>query len=201
MKNDTEAQILEAAKKIFIQKGFAGARMQEIAEAANINKSMLHYYFRDKKSLFEKILDNTVQLVFPKLIVAIQSEGAVIEKLEKIVHTYIDTVLKNPYVPLFILHELSQNRTDFASRIKAKLNIHEVLNRFLEQISEEQQQGILKPIPPNQLLLSVLSLVIFPFIAKPIFMNILELPENQFSHLMQERKEIIMKLLKDALLQ
>ena len=51
----TEQQILEAARKIFREKGFEGARMQEIADAAKINKAMLHYYFRSKELLFQRI--------------------------------------------------------------------------------------------------------------------------------------------------
>ncbi|MEM1134659.1 MAG: TetR/AcrR family transcriptional regulator, partial [Bacteroidota bacterium] len=189
-----------AAKKIFTQKGFAGARMQEIADEAKINKSMLHYYFRSKELLFEKILDNSIKLVIPKFLEAIGKNGTIIEKLEELVHTYIDTILENPHMPMFILYELSQNRLDFISKMKAQLDMHNIFSEFLLQITEEQKQGIIKQIPAKHLIINVMSLIIFPFIAKPIFIFSLELPPSDYNQMLVERKEIIMKFLKDALL-
>ncbi|HEX2898201.1 MAG TPA: helix-turn-helix domain-containing protein, partial [Bacteroidia bacterium] len=54
-KENTEFRILEAARHIFQQKGFDGARMQEIADTAQINKGLLHYYFKSKDALFHKV--------------------------------------------------------------------------------------------------------------------------------------------------
>ena len=65
---DTEQLILEAAKKVFFNKGFDGARMQEIADVAGINKALLHYYFRSKDKLFEAIFFDAFQQFIPRVV-------------------------------------------------------------------------------------------------------------------------------------
>ena len=199
MQNDTETQILEAAKKVFVQKGYAGARMQEIADAANINKSMLHYYFRSKELLFEKIMSISLELLLPSFANAISSDGTVIEKIERLVDIYVDTILKNPHIPIFVLNELSQNRTDFISKIKTNMGFLDQPGRFLRQIAQEQEQGILKKMAPEQIMINVMSLIVFPFVAKPIFTKVLDLSDPLYVQMMQERKGLVKVFLKEAL--
>lgn len=200
MQTDTKSQILEAAKKIFIQKGFDGARMQEIADEAKINKSMLHYYFRNKEELFETIVDDNMQIMAPRLVEALQGEGSVIEKMEKFVCQYIDAISENPHFPLFFLYEISRHRLEFINRAKGKYNMQPILLQFFQQITEEQQKGILKPIPPQQMMLSLISMVVFPFVAKPIFLNMMNLSENMFKQMIEERKAIVPQMLRDSFL-
>jgi AcrR family transcriptional regulator len=200
MPKDTESQILDAAKKIFVQKGFAGARMQEIADEANINKAMLHYYFRNKESLFERILENAIDAVFPKLVESLMTEGTVIQKLERLVNSYIDVILENSYLPMFLLHEISQNRMGMIDKMKSKMEQHHVLAQFSKQVLEEQARGILKPIMPQHILLTVMSLIIFPFMAKPVFLKMLDIPKPLFNQMMEERKEVVINFLKAGLL-
>ncbi len=198
---DTETQILEAAKKIFLKKGFSGTRMQEIADEANINKSMLHYYFRSKELLFQKIVENSLTLIAPIFLDAITSDGPVMHKLEKLVVTYIDAILKNPHVPMFILYELSQKRVDFIRILQEKLHPADVLPRFIKQIEVEQAMGILKPMDARHLILTVMSLIVFPFIGRPVFQEMLGLSPEVYDDLLEERKKIVMSFLKDSFLQ
>jgi len=198
---DTETQILEAAKKIFLKKGFSGTRMQEIADEANINKSMLHYYFRSKELLFQKIVENSLTLIAPIFLDAITSDGPVMHKLEKLVVTYIDAILKNPHVPMFILYELSQKRVDFIRILQEKLHPADVLPRFINQIEEEQAMGILKPMDARHLILTVMSLIVFPFIGRPVFQEMLGLSPEVYDDLLEERKKIVMSFLKDSFMQ
>jgi len=198
---DTETQILEAAKKIFLKKGFSGTRMQEIADEANINKSMLHYYFRSKELLFQKIVENSLTLIAPIFLDAITSDGPVMHKLEKLVVTYIDAILKNPHVPMFILYELSQKRVDFIRILQEKLHPADVLPRFINQIEEEQAMGILKPMDARHLILTVMSLIVFPFIGRPVFQEMLGLSPEVYDDLLEERKKIVMSFLKDSFIQ
>lgn len=197
--NDTETQILEAAKQVFIRKGFAGARMQEIADAAQINKSMLHYYFRSKEKLFERIMQEAIALMQPRMKEALSGEAPVLQKLEQMVHSYIDTISQNPHIPLFVLHELSQNRQDFASRMREAMQEDQTMQRFMAQVVAEQQAGKLKPMQPLHLMLSVMSLIMFPFIAKPAFTQVFSVPEALYQQMMQERKEVVMQFLRATL--
>lgn len=197
-KKDTEKEILEAAKKIFIEKGYAGARMQAIADEANINKAMLHYYYRSKEALFDRILDGAMDIMAGQFIPALSGEGSVMEKVERLVNGYTEAITNNPYIPMFILNELSQNRRKFQDDLKEKLNTNEVFPKFIIQIQQEQQQGILKEIPAHHMVLTVMSLIIFPFIAKPVFENILEIPDAMYMNMMQERKQIILNIIRQS---
>jgi AcrR family transcriptional regulator len=199
MAENTEIAILEAAKKVFTKRGFSGARMQEIADEAKINKAMLHYYFKTKEKMFKVILEDTMAMIVEKFGQAIESKGTVMEKFEKIIEAYISNIKENPHMPIFILHELSQNRLQFLDAVKSK--IHHLPNflEFFQQIQEEQEAGLIKPIPPMHLLLNVMSMSIFPFIVKPVFCNIIGIPEEQFDLLMDQRVEVVTQFVKNAI--
>ena len=199
MAENTEIAILEAAKKVFTKRGFSGARMQEIADEAKINKAMLHYYFRNKEKLFQVILEDTMAMIVEKFGQALESEGTVMEKFERIIEVYISNIKENPHMPIFLLHELSQNRLQFLDAVKSK--IHHLPNflEFFQQIQKEQEAGLIKPIAPMHLLLNVMSMSIFPFIVKPVFCNIIGIPEEQFDLLMDQRVEVVTQFVKNAI--
>ena len=194
-KKNTEALILKAAKAEFINNGYAGARMQAIADAANINKAMLHYYFRSKDQLFSKIMEESVSLMAMQIIPAFLGDRSVIEKFNVLVNNYIDTINKNPYIPLFILGELSRGQQNFQEQLKSKMFENDVFSNFIQQIEEEQNQGRLKSIPPHHIMLTVMSLLTFPFIAKPVFINLLDIDEKDYTEMMKQRKVIVIDIL------
>lgn len=197
-KKDTEKDILEAAKKVFIEKGYAGARMQAIADEAQINKAMLHYYYRSKEALFNRIMEDIVIIMANQFLPALTGEVSVLEKVERLVDGYTDTVTKNPHIPIFVLNELSQNQLKFQENLKSKLEANDVFPNFIQQIKEEQEKGILRPIAPHHFMLTVMSLIVFPFVAKPVFVNMLKIPQEKYSAMMQERKQIVMNVVKSA---
>lgn len=104
----TEQRILSAAKKVFISKGMAGARMQDIADAAGINKALLHYYFRSKEKLFEMIFKEVVKEFLPKINLIFESDKNLFEKIDMFCTEYIEQIRKTPYLPVFILNEINQ---------------------------------------------------------------------------------------------
>jgi TetR/AcrR family transcriptional regulator len=112
---DTESRILDAARIIFIKKGLAGARMQEIANEAGINKALLHYYFRSKEKLFDKIFVDVFQTISAGIGEALDPQLSVMEQLENLVTVYIKVISKNSFLPVFILNEMNQNPQTFAA--------------------------------------------------------------------------------------
>ena len=200
-KKDTEKDILEAAKKIFHEKGYAGARMQAIADEANINKAMLHYYYRSKDILFIKILEGAVETISNYFIPALSSEGSVFEKIERLVYGYTEAISKNPHIPMFVVNELSRDGGNFHTRLREKLNTNSVFLKFIGQIQEEQKQGILKPIAPHHLVLTVISLIIFPFITKPAVVSMLNISDARYTEMMQERREIVLDIIRSSFVQ
>lgn len=197
-KKDTEKDILEAAKKIFLEKGYAGARMQAIADEANINKAMLHYYYRSKDVLFSRILDGAVETISNYFIPALSSDGSVFEKIEHLVYGYTEAIAKNPHIPMFVINELSRDGGNFHQNLRKKLNTDSTFLKFMMQIQEEQKKGIIKPVAPHHIMLTVISLIIFPFITKPAVVNMLEISDETYTEMMQERREIVMDIVRNS---
>jgi TetR/AcrR family transcriptional regulator len=194
----TEAKILAAAKKIFVIKGMAGARMQDIADEAGINKALLHYYFRNKEKLFEVIFMEAANKLFPRINEIFASDQPLFEKIESFCEEYITVVMENPYLPLFVLNEINQDPEYFLQKVwagKSKPNPQ----KFLEQIEREVKKGTIKRISPLHLLMNLLSMTIFPFVAKPMIQKNLGLDELQFRATMEQRKKVISKFIIDAI--
>lgn len=194
----TEERILEAARKVFVQKGMAGARMQEIADEAGINKALLHYYFRNKELLFETIFTQAAQKLFPKLNIIFESELPLFEKIEHFVGMYIDVMLENPYLPMFVLNEMHQNPEIFYKKMKGKMHFPQA-DKFLAQIEKEVRKGTIKRISPLQLLMNIISGTIFPFIAKPMFQMHIGLDELQYRQFLMQRKKEYAAFIIDAI--
>ena len=199
-KKDKEAEekILAAARKVFMTKGMAGARMQDIADEAGINKALLHYYFRDKDKLFEVVFLAEAQKFFPKINTIFKSDAPLFEKIENFVNEYIDEMLENPYLPWFVMNELHRDADQFMYKIWGKDNLPKP-GKFLVQIEQEIRSGRIKKISPVHLLMNMISMTIFPFVGKPMLIRNLRLTEKQFSEIMEQRKKEIPKFIIDSI--
>lgn len=187
-------KILEAARKVFTTRGMAGARMQDIADEAGINKALLHYYFRDKEKLFELVFLEEAQKFFPKINMIFQSDNTLFEKIEAFVVEYITEMQENPYLPWFVMNEINRDPDQFMYKIWGKKNLPNP-SKFLQQIDREVKKGTIKRISPLHLLMNLLSMTIFPFIAKPMMQRNLGMNEMQFNAAMEERKKEIPKFI------
>ncbi|WP_153797098.1 TetR/AcrR family transcriptional regulator [Foetidibacter luteolus] len=193
----TEARILEAAKKVFITRGMAGARMQDIANEAGINKALLHYYFRSKEKLFETIFREIAQRFIPRMTAIFESDLTLFEKIEVFSSEYIDNVMKNPYIPLFVLNELNKQPDTFVKQVwgDKKPNIEKVV----AQINEEVARGNIKPVHPLHLLMNLLAMCVFPFVAKPMLQGVTGLTNEQFTMLMEQRKKEVPRFIIESI--
>jgi AcrR family transcriptional regulator len=194
----TEERILEAAKKVFISKGMYGARMQDIADEAGINKALLHYYFRSKQKLFEVIFAAAAQKLFTKINFIFESDMPLFEKIEHFTEEYITVMMESPYLPLFVLNELSQDSRAFLNKVWGEQNLPRP-QKFLDQIEKEVQRRKIKKITPLQLLMNLISMTIFPFVAKPMFQYKLGLNELKFRQMMEQRKKEIPKFIIESI--
>jgi TetR/AcrR family transcriptional regulator len=194
----TEEKILEAAQKVFVRKGMYGARMQDIADEAGINKALLHYYFKNKRQLFEEIFMDAAGKLFPRINVIFRSDETLFVKIEQFCNEYITVVLENPYLPLFVLNELNQDPVYFMNKLWGKDKRPDP-QKFLEQIEKEVKKGVIKKISPVQLLMNLISMTIFPFVGKPMFQMNLGLDELQFKMLMEQRKKEIPRFIIESI--
>jgi TetR/AcrR family transcriptional regulator len=194
----TEEKVLEAARKVFMTKGMAGARMQDIADEAGINKAMLHYYFKDKDKLFETVFMEEAQKFFPKINIIFQADIPLFEKIEKFVAEYIDEMVRNPLLPWFVMNEINRDPERFLQVIRSKGNIPKPI-KLLEQIEKEIKKGTIKRVHPLHLLMNIFSMTVFPFIARPMLSSVLQVTDAAFKQAMEERKKEIPKFIIDAL--
>jgi len=186
---NTEEHILNAAKKVFQSKGMDGARMQEIADTAGINKAMLHYYFRNKQSLFEAVFTNAFLLLAPQLNTVLNDDSSIEEKIKNFTSNYISFIVKHPYLPNFIIQELNRN-PDFLDKIKNNSAFPNI-EKFKNQVNQDVKKGIIKPISAEQLFINIMSLNVFPFVAKPLLMAFTNTDEMNYNQLMEDRKNIV----------
>jgi AcrR family transcriptional regulator len=185
--SNTEQNILEAAKLVFVAKGMAGARMQEIADKAGINKALLHYYFRSKEKLFEAVFVEILSKLIPDISELLLSELPLFEKIRKFTQHYIDTIRENPLIPVFILHELNREPEGIARTFKS-MGIQPQI--FVDEINREIKKGTIIPIDPLHLIVNLLSMCIFPIVAQPIMQHLIfEDKGEAYSAFLEQRKK------------
>ena len=172
---DTESEILKAAEQEFMLKGFDGAKTTSIAHAAGVTHAMLHYYFRTKEQLFERILTEKVQLMSESVLAAFGQPGLpLLERLKDGVTCHFDFIAANPQLPRFIVNEV------FSRPERYKLMSDKIV-----KVADCLMKGIQQE---------------FPFIAYPIIEPILgdiAADRNRFFELRKaENIEMIMRRIK-----
>nr|WP_319269357.1 TetR/AcrR family transcriptional regulator [uncultured Draconibacterium sp.] len=189
-KDNTEEKILAAAQNVFVRKGMDGARMQEIADEAGINKALLHYYFRSKRQLFNATFESIFCKIIPNVMRMVESDQPIEEKLEAFIENYIDVLMKNPFLPTFVLKEINQDPEFLAELIKSSgLQPKKVVEMF--QI--EMEKGTIRNMDPRDLLINILSLNIFPIASKPL-LSLLFFDDDQKSYMeFIERRKVTVK--------
>ena len=183
---NTETEILIAAKEIFQQKGMAGARMQEIADKAKINKALLHYYYRSKQLLFEAVFKSAFSLLAPQLNKVLNDDSDLFEKIRMFTENYVSFVIKHPYLPNFVIQELNKN-PEFVQKLRSEKNFSSI-EKFKLQVSDAINQGIIKPIEAEQLFINIISLNIFPFIGEPLLMALVNVDKESYNKILENRK-------------
>lgn len=195
--DSTEQRIFDAAHELFVQKGLDGAKMQEIADRAGINKALLHYYYRSKEKLFEMVVKAVINRAIPIIRQLIESEEPLEQKIDRFIDFYIDLISRNTFVPLFIITELNRHPDRFFETIFPKdLPKPSV---FFRQVEEEVARGNLRPIPPQHLIINIVSLCVFPFVAKPMFRVLLGMDQQELNRFMSGRKEEVKRFVFQAI--
>lgn len=183
----TEEKIISAARKVFLKKGMEGARMQEIADEAGINKAMLHYYFRSKDKLFEFIFQETISKLFPHFETILDSNKDLFEKIRLVVKGYIDIIAENPFLPLFVMNAINKD-TGLSVKEMLVQQKPKFFSRFVEEIEKAVRKGQIKKVNAPSILINLISMCAFPFIAKPMIAGVLDINEKNYAALIEKRK-------------
>jgi len=190
----TEEKIKNAARVIFHSKGYAATRTRDIADEAGINLALLNYYFRSKEKLFDMIMLESLQGFRQSLAGVFNNEKTSLEnKIETLVSNYIDLLIDQPDIPLFVLSELRTN----PQKLVSKMNGKEFLlnSSFIKQFQQAVKEGKIAPIHPLHFIMNLIGMVVFPFVGSPMLKNAGDLKQDDFNELMQQRKILIPKWL------
>ena len=197
--NDLEAKIIEAAKSLFIEKGFAETSMSEIATRVGINRPGLHYYFRTKDKMFQAVFGMIGQAILPKVQdILSQPDIPLSQRIETVIDTYYTTFRKAPYLPLFMLKEM-QRDVDHLLNALSNSPAKEALDKLIAGLQEEMKQGKLRPVPLRVVFFTFYSLMACPFLTKN-FSSRLFLSENEsFEEMLAEWKPYIVMQMENLL--
>ena len=196
-KNKTELRILEAAQAEFLEQGFDGARTVSIAERAGVTHAMLHYYYRSKEQLFQKILDGKVDTLVSSAVTAFMAQDKpFLQRVEEGISAHFDFLMANPQIPLFIVREIGKRDLGIERKI------HEIGLQFFLKIKEEVQdlvnKGEIRPIDPLMLLIDIISQNVFPFMVVPVIAGALDITDSRafLEQIKQENIRLIITRLK-----
>lgn len=198
--NQSEKAILSAARNVFTRKGYAAARMDDIAKEAGINRALLHYYFRSKERMFDIIFKQRIKEFFSGLASIMFSDLTLIDKIKAIVEHDIDMISAQPDLPIFIMQELTQNPQrliDYAHGAGADPGL--MMKTLNAQIKEASGVKTIRNIDGGQLLINIMSLSIYPFIAKPMIKAMHGMDDVKFDKMMKKRKTEVADFIIDAL--
>lgn len=201
----TETRILGAARAVFIRRGTGGARMQEIAEEAGVNQALLHYYFRSKNQLAQAVFRELAVRIVPSITSIFASEGDLALKIERFVHTYIDVVRQNPFIPGYILAEVHFNpeRLPALAEQVAGSSPASAMRSFIPRLRAELNQqaaiGAMRSIAPEQFLVNLIALCVFPFAARPVLRLVLDQDDEAFDRFLDERRAELPDFILNAL--
>jgi len=185
----TEEKIFNAATSVFEEKGFAAARMQEIADRAGINKALLHYYFHSKEQLFAAVFQPLMKKMFEKILFVFSMDISFEEKIRLYYDEHINILIKNPRLPLFLLNEISHN-PELAKGLSETLKYPQVRDLIYKKHARELREYGINKSELSQLMITIVSLAIFPFAARDVIKLVLSnMDDNKnFNTFMRERK-------------
>ena len=196
-----EQQILEAAEREFLKKGYDGARTISIAKSAGVTHAMLHYYFRTKEQLFERIIDKKISEAVPLWTHFLgNSDLPLVERIEEAISVHFDFVTNNPDLPRFLINEVlphKERRDLFYSKVA---NFLYFFNNLQREVNEAAARGEVEQFNVLLLFQSILSLNIFPSLMANMIENLMSNNEQSMKEIFAQRKaeniELIMRRIK-----
>lgn len=191
-----ENRIIEAAKLVFVRKGYEATKMSDVAVEAGIGRTALHYYYRTKEMLFDAIFDQLIGALLPNLGTIIEEDTSFIEKLPKIIDQYAKTLLQNPLFPIFVISELQRDPEHiYRSILKDPTRITPII-RMRKQIEDEMERGVLRKLPLHYTATTLISLLIFPMLVRnPLTVAFMDGDAKKYEEFLHERIPFVTDLM------
>lgn len=201
MVENKEQAILKAAEEEFLEKGYDGAKTMSIANRAGVTHAMLHYYFRTKQNLFEKVLNEKIRLIADSIIGAFVVPCATFEeRIKRAVEAHFDFLVKNPDLPRFVVNEVVSNeeRLEWV-KTKVRAFYEQYGTKFQKEIDEKVKNKEMHPITILDLVLDIVSINLFIFVSFPIYRDMIGLCYESEAAFFAARKEESVKMIMDRL--
>lgn len=189
----TEEKIKAAAQQIFIRKGFSGATTREIADEAGIKRALLNYYFRSKERLFDAVAHDQVAILFGGIFLIVNNQITSLEaKIDELIAYYTDVLLSQPSMVLFVLNEMQNNPGKLSELMKNNLGLNDsVIARQLKEARPD--------IHPMHFLMSILGMILFPYIGGAFFQQSMDMQKDTFNAMLKERAKLLPGLISGML--
>ena len=188
-----EERLKESARQEFMLKGYAAAKIRDIAQAAGTNLAMLNYYFRSKEKLFQIVMAENVDQLFAQILPVLNdSQTSLEEKLLLISKHYTQMLLAEPALPIFVLNEIQTNPEAFGNQIRFNQDIMQ--SNYLKQLAAADVKT-----DPVQHLITYLGILLFPFIMKPVMQASGSVQHEQFIEMVKQREKLAPEWMKSLL--
>ena len=186
-----EMLMIDAARRLFIQKGFEDTTMCDIAEQAKVNRSTLHYYFPNKDVMFRAVFSSIVEELKPRLNEIMASEKPLMERLALVVDEYFERFLENPQIPGFFISEIQRDVDHFIATAR-ELHYDKLFSMVRDALNTEMQEGRLRKVPMYMVFTAFYGNIAFPFITKNLFVSWFDMDETEYRAMIMEWKKYLL---------
>jgi AcrR family transcriptional regulator len=195
---DVKDRILNVSRELFVQHGYNGASIRDIATASDTNIAHVKYYFQSKNKLFEQVFDEAFDILVNRVFSILNSDLSFFEMLESWVNTYYEILPEYPQIPIFILKELNHNPEHLIALVK-KYKPEEIFAKITEKLEAEVKKGNVKEIASIDFCLNVISLAVFPFILEGLVVKAASISSAEYHAVLQQHKKLVIRFITDAL--
>lgn len=195
--SETEEKIFAAALEEFSRCGRQGARLQNIADRAGINKALIHYYFRSKDRLYEEVFAYVIRRYFFRMSEAIQQGDTFAVTLRNFIGNYIDLLEDNPALPFFLLRDIADGATVFSDKVREIFLPYagNAPKAFMASFNAGVQSGEIRPLDPRQTLITVLGSCIYFFAGFPILSVLMPDMKQKRGQFLEDRKQHVFDII------
>lgn len=191
--SSAEEKIKEAAKKVFLEKGFDGATTRDISKASGLNCALMNYYFRTKEKLFAAIFEDMLQLFFAGMTTVLNKPISLKEKIIELIEHDFQMFKQNPSLCIFVLNEVHRDPDHLIHVLQAAKA--QWTSLFDQQLKEAIGAGIVRPVNMQHVLSLLLSNTQFIFLGKAITMNTWQMDEEGFNAFAEDHKQLITEMI------
>ncbi|MDF7811562.1 TetR/AcrR family transcriptional regulator [Hymenobacter sp. YC55] len=188
----TEERIRQAARRLFLEKGYDGTTSRDLAEASGLNVSMTNYYFRSKEKLFQLTFQDLHRIQFAKLNSLVNQDLPLREKILQLIEAEYELVVENPDLPLFIMHEMRRHPDLFVEQTPVSSPYPSLQESvFARQVAEAVASKEIKPVSALQIIMMIVSNVHYPFVGKAAITHALRMTNAELMDVVSQHQQVV----------